>query len=500
MEKWDELGTELTGMHGWSGRQAVLLAALLLAAPSVVAQSTDTRSSEQTYTKAMHLFHAGDYQQALPLFVSELDVARSRFGLASSEHATALNNLGEVYRQLGELEKAEEQFVQALAIEEARLGTDDPWLAKPLNNLALVYRAQERYQEAERNLKRSLQILEDSLGYRHPDVAGSLNNLARLYETTGHPERAEPLLQRALMIARNTLGDAHPTTQHVQANLDRVSGGLVDPARAERRAGPPDISPPMPRAAPRDAATDVAEAAAAEALIVGSVSEPRELLIPPSMKDTAGDDAMANDLQVAQVVLSEEEMANMAEPIREAPSVETPSAPLPAEAAGTTGTPALASDSAEPDASQRSVEADRAAAAAAAETAGADAATETAEADAAPSDIASVEPAAGDALAIIPTERPEGLRWPRLPDGRFAIHLASVRSPISATEEWLRLRDQFSIDPDLDQLEPERIEVLDQGVFYRVMAGPFATRDAAAAACDPLRRKDVYCGVLGGSD
>ena len=475
-------------MHGWSGRHVVLLAALLLAAPSAIAQSTDTLSSEQTYTKAMHLFHTGDYEQALPLFVSEIDVARSRFGLASGEHATALNNLGEVYRQLGELDNAEEQFVQALAIEEARLGTDDPWLAKPLNNLALVYRAQGRYPEAERNLKRSLQILEESLGHRHPDVAGSLNNLARLYESTGHPERAEPLLQRALMIARNTLGDAHPITQHVQANLERMNVGLVVPVAAERGAGPPDSDLPIPRAAPREAASNVAQAAAAEALLVGSVEEPRELLIPPGTKDTDDDAMPTRNVQLAQVVLSDEEMGDMGAPVVEAPIAEAPSAPRPAEAASTASTPALASDSAAPGALQS---------ADAAEPAAAAADSETAEADAAPSDIASVEPAAGDPIAIIPTKRPKGLRWAPLPDGRFAIHLASVRSPVSATEEWLRLRDLFDLAPDIDQLEPERIELAEQGVFYRVVAGPFATRDAAAAACDPLRRKDAYCGVLG---
>jgi hypothetical protein len=125
---------------------------------------------------------------------------------------------------------------------------------------------------------------------------------------------------------------------------------------------------------------------------------------------------------------------------------------------------------------------------------------ETAEPDVALDETATVEPAAGDPMAIIPTERPAGLRWPPLPEGQFAIHLASVRSPVSATEEWLRLRDLLDLAADIDQLEPERIEVAEEGVFYRVMAGPFETRDAAAAACDPLRRKDVYCGVLGRSD
>jgi hypothetical protein len=103
-------------------------------------------------------------------------------------------------------------------------------------------------------------------------------------------------------------------------------------------------------------------------------------------------------------------------------------------------------------------------------------------------------------LLPLPAARPPGWRWPRLPAGRFAIHLASVRDPVSATEEWWRLRKELALSGNIDQLEPQRVEVADEGVFYRVVAGPFATQDDAEAACGPALDRDAFCRVVGNAD
>ncbi|MCA9047801.1 MAG: SPOR domain-containing protein [Planctomycetaceae bacterium] len=82
----------------------------------------------------------------------------------------------------------------------------------------------------------------------------------------------------------------------------------------------------------------------------------------------------------------------------------------------------------------------------------------------------------------------------------FAIHLASVRSPIAAGEEWTRLAAELDLDPSIGQLLPQRIEVPGSGVYYRVEGGPFATRAEAAAACAPLADAGQYCAVVGLED
>ncbi|MEZ5903605.1 MAG: SPOR domain-containing protein [Geminicoccaceae bacterium] len=94
--------------------------------------------------------------------------------------------------------------------------------------------------------------------------------------------------------------------------------------------------------------------------------------------------------------------------------------------------------------------------------------------------------------AAVPQARPVP---PRPPSG-FAIHLASVRSPAAAHEEWTRLAGVLDLDPSVDQVLPQRIEVPGKGVFYRVEGGPFATRAEAAAACAPLAATGQYCAVI----
>ncbi len=419
-------------------RISTLAASLLLMAGPGSATTLDTSGSATEavmsteaadYDRGMQLFHAEQYDLALPYFVSAVGEARSRFGEQSSEHATALNNLGEVYRRMKRYEEAEPLFVEALAIDERRLGPDHQGLARPLNNLALVQRARGQSEAAERNHKRSLQILEETFGRFHPDVAGSLNNLARLYETTGHAERAQPLLERALPIATDTLGPVHPTTRRIAENLRRVTATLAGGAPARD---------PMPDAGRESAAdaTPVDLAAAAD----GSAETPApraSLVLPPDRRSPPQPASTAPPLDLLPVAAA--------------------SAPRPAIPPVPAARP------------QR-----------------------TAMIDA--------EPALPPARELPPAMRPAGLGWQRLPDGAFAMHLASVRSPVSATAEWQRLASLLELPAAIHQLEPQRIETAEQGVFYRVLGGPFRTSEAAAAACGAVRAKGAYCGVLADGD
>lgn len=344
-------------------RVAVLLLACCLPAAGRAQQPTDP------YVIGLEHFYAGRYAEALPYFVTALDLAEERYGDDAPEIATDLNNLAELYRLLGRYDEAEPLYERALAIDEARSGSTNPDLAASLNNLALLYRAQGRDDEAERLYKRSLGLLEDAYGYSHPQVAMSLNNLAKLYEADGHPERARPLLERAARIAGDTLGPSHPSTQRIVRNLAALDGsGAVDgdPLGFELR--------PLPR--------------------------------PGSVPATP---------------------AASAQPRPDQP------APQPEPETGVEATPPA-------------------------------------------------PPVAQPA----PVAVPKG----------FAIHLASVRSPGAAKDEWARLAAELDLAPEIQEILPERVEIPGKGVFYRVAGGPFATRAEAAAACAPIAAQDQYCAVL----
>ena len=77
---------------------------------------------------------------------------------------------------------------------------------------------------------------------------------------------------------------------------------------------------------------------------------------------------------------------------------------------------------------------------------------------------------------------------------KHALHLASFRSKKSANRAWLQLRRAHrSI---LNKMKSEVIRVnlgRSKGVYYRLIAGPFASSSAAAQACAKLKSRRQYC-------
>jgi cell division septation protein DedD len=76
------------------------------------------------------------------------------------------------------------------------------------------------------------------------------------------------------------------------------------------------------------------------------------------------------------------------------------------------------------------------------------------------------------------------------------IQLASVREMADAQREWARVTRQYS--DLLGGLSPQFVpaDLGDRGVFIRVQAGPFASPEAARAACDALRARGAGCNVV----
>ncbi|MBL8832917.1 MAG: SPOR domain-containing protein [Rhodospirillales bacterium] len=76
------------------------------------------------------------------------------------------------------------------------------------------------------------------------------------------------------------------------------------------------------------------------------------------------------------------------------------------------------------------------------------------------------------------------------------IQLASVRDMADAQREWARVARQYS--DLLGGLAPQFVpaDLGDRGVFIRVQAGPFASPEAARAACDALRARGAGCNVV----
>ncbi len=77
----------------------------------------------------------------------------------------------------------------------------------------------------------------------------------------------------------------------------------------------------------------------------------------------------------------------------------------------------------------------------------------------------------------------------------FAAHLSSVRTRDGTEIEWQRLQDLFPKPLDGKKLTVRTIEVAEQDIFYRVMAGPFDDYDKTQDLCSQLKASDQYCVV-----
>jgi CHAT domain-containing protein/Tfp pilus assembly protein PilF len=197
------------------------LAPLVLALAASLCAGSPARA-EGLYAqsgKVIQLMRAGKYAEALPL--AQAMVAHLEKGPPSRDLGGALNNLAQVYGDMGRDAEAEPLYKRSLAVMEKAVGLDSADMAPELNNLAALYQRQFRYAEAEPLFKRALALREKALPPGHPDAGQSLNNLATLYERQDRHSDSEPLFKRALAIYRKVPG-ADPAVATLLNNLGQV--------------------------------------------------------------------------------------------------------------------------------------------------------------------------------------------------------------------------------------------------------------------------------------
>ncbi len=206
------------------------ISVLFLPLPSASQSNEDVNRLIGQYNQ---LYREGRYLEALPAAKEILAICERSLGPEHPNTATALNNLAELYRSMGDYAKAVPLHRRAIEIKEKALGPDHPSTAISLNNLARLYAAMGDYAKAEPLYKRSLAIKEKTLGPDHPSTAISLNNLALLYDAIGDYAKAEPLYKRSLAIKEKALGPDHPETATSLNNLAMLYNDMGDYAKAE---------------------------------------------------------------------------------------------------------------------------------------------------------------------------------------------------------------------------------------------------------------------------
>jgi tetratricopeptide (TPR) repeat protein len=175
--------------------------------------------AEQLRSTLAQLYGRGEYAQALPVAVGLCEVTQRAVGNNHPDYAACLNNLAEVYREMGNYTQAEPLYRRAAAIDRAAFGEDHEFYATDINNLALLYQALGRNGDAEPLFQQALSIYRKTSDNDHPMVAVSLNNLARLYHAQGQYDTAENLFQEARALQQAAGHENQPAYAMMLNNL-----------------------------------------------------------------------------------------------------------------------------------------------------------------------------------------------------------------------------------------------------------------------------------------
>ena len=187
----------------------------LLAIPTASAQTATAQDrkaeADRLLNQGNQQFAHSQFQEALASFQQVLSIYRE-IGDRFKEGAT-LNNIGEVFRNLGQYDQALASYQQALEI--ARVGGYRAAEGRILNNIGLIYDNLGQYDQALASYQQALEIAKAE-GDRV--VEGRiLNNIGLIYDNLGQYDQALNFYRQALEIRK-------PEGDHVGETLNNIGG------------------------------------------------------------------------------------------------------------------------------------------------------------------------------------------------------------------------------------------------------------------------------------
>ena len=176
-----------------------------------------------------------DFETALAILLEELGNSRAAFGPRSEEASTDLNNLGNLYTDMGRFPDAVECLEEAIDIREEIFGTCHERTASSQNNLGLALNELEDYVGAEKILRLALESRRKMFGERSVYTSTTQNNLAICLTGIGsdkHQEEIGDLRLNCYETRRDILGPGHPRTLTAMLGLARHKSavGEIDEA------------------------------------------------------------------------------------------------------------------------------------------------------------------------------------------------------------------------------------------------------------------------------
>jgi tetratricopeptide (TPR) repeat protein len=175
----------------------------------------------------------GNHDKAGSFLQKALAIRKRVLNKRDSQTALSYNNLGGLYHSKGNFAKAEFMYKQALAIQKAVLGEKNRDTVQTYNNLAVLYIDMGKYHKAEALFKKIPETYNDVIGENLPDIDLSYNNTGMLYYSKGDYTTGERVLQKALEISKDTHKEKNPRTALSYNNLAMLYVSIGDYEKAQ---------------------------------------------------------------------------------------------------------------------------------------------------------------------------------------------------------------------------------------------------------------------------
>lgn len=138
-----------------------------------------------------------------------------------------LNNLGELWRKVGQPQKAKQNLEEALKfLIKGFKGKNDPLLATCYNNLGLAFTALGRPKQAIEYLTNAMQIDQAHYGSNHPKIAIRLDNLGQAWFKLGDVKGALEYHEKAFAIFIQLFPKNHPSVLICSGNIEKAQKAL----------------------------------------------------------------------------------------------------------------------------------------------------------------------------------------------------------------------------------------------------------------------------------
>ena len=173
----------------------------------------------------------GEYEKASLCFEFALEIAKKILKTDDTLFSALYNNLGVLYKYIGDPHKALEFYLKALS-DIKKYGIKNISEGMFYNNIGIIYSEFGDFEQSEKMLKNSLKLFK-KLGNKNPDIIRSYAAIGESYYNRAQYESANDYLQKAYnmgkVIFKNDFKDRDDTILRIAKNFEAWS--KIDSAR-----------------------------------------------------------------------------------------------------------------------------------------------------------------------------------------------------------------------------------------------------------------------------